>query len=178
MFWYYVLASRIDDGQAWSAAARWTADSLTTAAGAPSLCVDATFSAADAAGAAVVLAAFQTWAAAAPPESTTTVTPAPADANQIAIRACDPGAVLTAGLVARVPVVFGGSGVEQALVQSAVSAAQGTKVDAACLIAAARARGTVFSAPGDDAPVLAVDWQSPYVAANIDLASGCVAAGT
>ncbi|MEY2521862.1 MAG: hypothetical protein QOJ66_427, partial [Ilumatobacteraceae bacterium] len=30
MFWYYVLASRIDDGQAWSAAIRWTSDSLTT----------------------------------------------------------------------------------------------------------------------------------------------------
>ena len=43
MFWYYVLASRIDDGQAWSAATRWTSDSLTTSASTPGPCVDATF---------------------------------------------------------------------------------------------------------------------------------------
>ena len=172
MFWYYVLASRIDDGQAWSAAARWTGDSLTTSAAGPSPCVDATFSAADADGAAVVLAAFQTWAAAAPVESTTTVTPV--DGTQIAIHACDPGAALTAALPARVPVVFGGAGVERALVQSAVSAAHNTSVDSACLVDAARARGAVFASPADDAPVLAVDWQPPYVTANIDLATSCL----
>ena len=62
MFWYYVLASRIDDGQAWSAAARWTGDSLTTSVVTPSSCVNATFAAADADGAAAALVAFQTWA--------------------------------------------------------------------------------------------------------------------
>jgi hypothetical protein len=175
MFWYYVLASRIDDGQAWAAAARWSADSLTSSTAASSTCVDATFTAADADGAAVVLAALQAWGAAAPLESTTTVTPV--DATQIGVHACDPGAVLTAALPARVPVVFGGAGVERALVQSAVSAARNTKVDPVCIVAAARARGTVLSSPGDDAPVLAVDWQPPYVAANLDLVPGCVAAG-
>ena len=174
MFWYYVLASRIDDGQAWTAANRWTGDSLTPSpAGATSPCIDATFSAADADGAAVALAAFQNWAAAAPAESTTTVTAI--DGNDIAVRACDPGAVLTAALPAKVPVVFGGAGVERALVQSAVSAARNSKVDATCLVGAARTRGSVFSSPTDDAPVLAVDWQPAYVAANIDLAAGCVA---
>ena len=176
MFWYYVLARRIDDGQAWSAANRWTGDSMTvTTAALPSPCVDATFSAADAEGAAVVLAAFQTWAAAAPVESTTQV--APIDDTQIAIRACDPGAVLTAALPARVPVVFGGAGVERALVESAVSAARNTKVDAVCVVKAARARGGVLTSPADDAPVLSVGWQPAYVAANIDLAATCVAAG-
>jgi hypothetical protein len=175
MFWYYVLASRIDDGQAWSAAIRWTSDSLTTSAGTPSPCINATFGAADADGAAAALVAFQTWASVAPVESTTTVTPM--DGNQIAIQACDPGAALTAVLPAKVPVVFGGAAVERALVQSAISATPNTRVDATCLVNAARARGVVFSSPIDDAPVLAVDWQPAYVAANVDLAATCVPAG-
>ena len=176
MFWYYVLASRIDDGQAWAAAARWSADSLTNSTAAPTSCVDATFSAADADGAAVVLAALQAWTAAAPLESTTSVTPV--DGTQIAVHACDPGAVLTAALPARVPVIFGGAGVERALVQSAVSAAgRNSTVDRTCLVTAARARGAVFASPADDAPVLAVGWQPPYVAANTDLAAGCVRTG-
>jgi len=175
MFWYYVLASRIDDGQAWSAAARWTSDSLTLSTATPSTCVNATFGAADADGAAAALVAFQTWASVAPVESTTTVTPM--DGNQISIQACDPGAVLTAALPTKVPVAFGGAAVERALVQSAASATPGTRVDAACLVNAARARGSVFSSPSDDAPVLAVDWQPAYVAANIDLAASCVPAG-
>jgi hypothetical protein len=175
MFWYYVLASRIDDGQAWSAAVRWTSDSLTTSAGTPGPCFNATFGAVDADGAAAALVAFQTWASVAPVESTTTVTPM--DGNQISIQACDPGAVLTAALPAKVPVVFGGAAVERALVQSAVSATPNTRVDATCLVNAARARGAVFTSPIDDAPVVAVDWQPAYVAANLDLAASCVPAG-
>jgi hypothetical protein len=176
MFWYYVLASRIDDGVAWSAASRWTGDTLTTGdAAATSQCVDATVSAGDPDGAAVLLTALQSWAAAAPAESTTSVSAV--DGNQVAVRACDPGAALTATIPVKVPVVFGGAGVERALVQAAQSAASGTKVDAACLISAARARGTVLTSPADDAPVFAVDWHAAYVAANLDLASGCVTAG-
>jgi hypothetical protein len=175
MFWYYVLASRIDDGQAWSAAARWTSDSLTKSVGTPNSCINATFGAADADGAAAALVAFQTWASLAPVESTTSV--APIDGNQIAIQACDPGPVLTAALPVKVPVIFGGAAVERALVQSAVSAARNTRVDAACVVNAARARGTAFSSPSDNAPVLAVDWQPAYVAANIDLAATCASAG-
>ncbi len=172
MFWYYVLASRIDDGQAWSAATRWTADSLAASTGSASKCVDAKVAAADADGAALLLAAFEAWATVAPLESTTTVVPI--EGNQVAIRACDPGAVVTAPLPVKVPVVFGGAGVERALVQAAISAAGDTQVDAACLVAAARTRGTVLASPGDDAPVLAINWQSSYVSANIDLAAGCV----
>ncbi len=172
MFWYYVLASRIDDGQAWSAATRWTADSLTTSTGSASKCVDAKVAAADADSAALVLAAFEAWAAVAPLESTTTVVPI--EGNQVAIRACDPGAAVTAPLPVKVPVVFGGAGVERALVQAAISAAGDTQVDSACLVAAARTRGAVLASPADDAPVLAVNWQSSYVTANIDLAPACV----
>ena len=174
MFWYYVLASRIDDRVAWSAATRWTGDTLATSAGSAAACVDATVSAADADGAAVLLAALQTWAAAAPAESTTTVTPA--EGNQVAVRACDPGAAVTAVIPVKVPVAFGAAAVERALVQAADSAAGGTKVNAACLIAAARGRGAALSSPADDAPVFVADWQPAYVTANMDLASGCLAA--
>ena len=55
MFWYYVLASRIDDTQAWSAADSLDERLVETSAGTPSPCVDATFGAADADGAAVLL---------------------------------------------------------------------------------------------------------------------------
>jgi hypothetical protein len=178
MFWYYVLASRIDDGLAWSAASQWTGDAVATSAsateGSTNQCVDATVAAADADGAAVLLTALQSWAAAAPAESTTSVSPA--DGNQVTLRACDPGAALTASIPVKVPVVFGGAGVERALVQAAQSASNGAQVDAVCLISAARARGSALTSPADDAPVFAVDWHAAYVTANLDLASGCVTA--
>ncbi len=174
MFWYYVLASRIDDGQAWSAAVRWTGDSLATSTGSASQCVDAKISAADPDGAAALLAAFESWAATAPVESTTTVVPI--EGNQVAVRACDPGAALTAAAPPKVPVVFGGAGVERALVQAAISAAGQAKVDPACLVNATRQRSTALVSPADDLPVLAYGWESPYAAANLDLAIVCITA--
>ncbi len=174
MFWYYVLAGRIDDGQAWTAVTHWTGDSILTSTGSANQCVDAKVAANDPDGAAVLLAAFETWAAAAPAESTTTVVPI--EGNQVAVRACDPGAAIAALAAPKVPVVFGGAGVERALVQAAISAAGGAKVDPVCLVTAVRQRGVVLTSPADDAPVLAIDWQAAYVAANLDLATGCVAA--
>ena len=102
IFWYYVLASRIDDTQAWSAVAHWTGDSLSQSVNEGAQCLDAKVGAGDADGAAAMLAAFQSWASLAPAESITTV--APIDGNEVAIRACDPGAVLTAPLPTKVPV--------------------------------------------------------------------------
>ncbi len=174
MFWYYVLASRIDDTQAWSAAVHWASDSLTASSGSGTQCFDATIGAVDADGTAVLLTAFQSWAAAAPVGSATTV--APGDVDQIAIHACDPGVDVTAQAPPKVPIAFGGAGVERALAQAAISAAGTTKVDVACLITAARERGIALASPADDAPVLAIDWQPAYVAANLDLAVGCPAA--
>ena len=122
MFWYYVLASRIDDGQAWSAAVRWSGDSLITVDG-----LDQSVRRRQGRCCAIPMGqqrcwrAFQAWAATAPVESTTTVTPI--EGNQVAIRACDPGATVSALLPAKVPVVFGGAAVERALVQAATSAA-------------------------------------------------------
>lgn len=174
MFWYYVLAGRIDDTQAWSAAAHWTGDSMVVSTSSSIQCVDAKVSADDVGGAALLVAAFESWAASASPESTTTAVAV--EGNAVAIRACDPGAAVAAQVPPKVPVLFGGAGVEGALVQAANSAAAQTKVDASCLIKAARQRGTALTSPADDPPVLAVGWQSAYVTANLDLATGCVTA--
>jgi len=173
MFWYYVLASRIDDGQAWAAATRWTADSTVTSAGSTSQCVDSTITTADSEGALILLAALQSWATLAPPESSTTV--APADINKISIKACDPGAALAPPATVKVPMAFGGAGAERALVSAAVEAGHGTAVDATCLVKAARGRGGL-SMPSDESPVVAVAWQPPFVTNNLDLAPGCVPA--
>ena len=172
MFWYYVLASRIDDTQAWSAAIRWTGDSVATSTGEANQCVDAKVATGSPEDQAAMLAAFQSWAAVAPAESTTTVVPV--DGNQVAIRACDPGATVTAPIPTKVPVAFGGAGVERALVDAAVSAASGATVDPVCLVNAARQRGTALAMPADDVPVVAVGWQPAYVAANLDLGVVCV----
>jgi hypothetical protein len=172
LFWYYALAGRIDDTQAWSAAVHWMGDSTVVSTGGAAQCVDVKVAADDAGGAALLLGAFEAWAAAAPAESTTTV--APIEGNSIAVRACDPGAAVAAQVPAKVPVAFGGAAVERALVQAADSAASQTKVDPACLIKAARQRGTALTPPADDPPVLADGWQPAYVTANLDLATGCV----
>jgi hypothetical protein len=174
MFWYYVLASRLDDGQAWAAATRWMGDSTVTSTEANAQCVVSKIAAADADGAAVLLATFTSWASTAPGGASTVVTPI--EGNQVSIRACDPGAAVSAQLPARVPVAFGGAGVEGALVAAADSAAGDATVDGACLITAARLRGTALAAPADGAPAMATDWQPPYVAANLDLGTGCVTA--
>lgn len=171
IFWYYVLASRIDDSIAWSAATRWTGDSLATSTGEAAQCVDAKIRAADPDGAAVLLATFQAWAAGAPAESQTTVVPI--DGNQVAIRACDPNATITAAIPARVPLGFGGAAVDRALVQAAITAGAGTTIDPACLITAARARGAVLTSPADDPPAIGAAWDPPYVATNLDLAPAC-----
>jgi hypothetical protein len=174
MFWYYVLASRIDDTAAWAAAVHWTGDSIQPSGDASATCFDAQISAGDANGAAVLLVAFHAWAAAAPAESATTA--AAGTDNQVALHVCDPGAAATASLTPKVPVAFGGAAVERALVEAATSAATDSKVDAACLIAAARQRNTALAVPADDAVAVAVDWKPAYVTANLDLATGCVAA--
>ena len=147
---------------------------MLTSTGSASQCIDARITAADPDGAAVLLAAFESWAATAPAESTTTVVPI--EGNQVAIRACDPGAASTASTPPKMPVAFGGAGVERALVQAAIGAAGQAKVDPACLVTAARQRSTALVSPADDLPVLAVGWASAYAAANLDLAITCVTA--
>jgi hypothetical protein len=135
-------------------------------------CVDAKIAAGDPDGAAVLLASFTSWASTAPAGSTTLVVPV--EGNQISIRACDPGAAASAQLPARVPLAFGGAGAEGALVAAADSAAGDASVDGTCLITAARQRSVPLASPADEAPAIANGWQPPYVAANLDLGTGCV----
>lgn len=90
LFWYHVLAARIDDDLAWQAALSWSSDRLTTATGAGGQCVTGVFESAGP-GSALVASAFQQWAAAAPAESQTKADVA-GDGATVTVTACDPGA--------------------------------------------------------------------------------------
>ena len=90
LFWYHVLAARIDDDLAWRAALTWRGDAVSLLDGGTHPCVAAMFQAG--AEGDVAQAAFQQWAALASAESATSVT---ASANELGvaltINACDPG---------------------------------------------------------------------------------------
>lgn len=91
LFWYHVLASRLDPATAWNNVLPLQRDDVVVSQGPTGYCVSAvlTVSADALAG---VTAAFGAWAASAPAESTTTVTAALVDGNgQLSISACDPG---------------------------------------------------------------------------------------
>ena len=91
LFWYHVLASRLDSATAWNSALAIQLDDVVVTAGTTGYCVSAlltvTPSALDGAN-----ATFAAWAAAAPVESTTTVVSSSVDGvARLAINACDPG---------------------------------------------------------------------------------------
>jgi len=92
LYWYHVLAARLDDDLAWRIALTWQADTLTTVDSGTTTCVAAVFTP-SASGAAAALLTFQAWANAAPHASLTKVTslPGAGGAKQIKIDACDPG---------------------------------------------------------------------------------------
>ncbi|MDO8361398.1 MAG: hypothetical protein Q7V88_00750 [Actinomycetota bacterium] len=89
LFWYHVLAARIDSDTAWRAALGWKSDDMsTTNVGA--VCVSAVIQI-DPATFDGAASAFTKWAAAAPAGSSTEVT-SDATLSQVVVRACDPGA--------------------------------------------------------------------------------------
>jgi hypothetical protein len=88
-YWYYVLAGRLNDAEAWNAAAAWDGDETVFDSGADGDCVTATISAIDEPGRLLLLSALQSWAAAAPAEASTTV--AEVGSERIEVRSCDPG---------------------------------------------------------------------------------------
>lgn len=91
LFWYHVLAARIDTDSAWLASMAWRDDDMSAVSGISGMCVLATIRV-DLASLDSAARAFQAWAAAAPAEARTTVTPsATATDGQISISACDPG---------------------------------------------------------------------------------------
>jgi hypothetical protein len=92
LFWYHALAGRIDANTAWEAALAWQNDDLQVVANPAGACVVAHLQVAQTSLESVT-AAFQAWAAAAPPASGTTVTlTTNGSPMQLQINACDPGA--------------------------------------------------------------------------------------
>ncbi|MEI8239938.1 MAG: hypothetical protein WCI22_11000, partial [Actinomycetota bacterium] len=93
LYWYHVLAARLDDDLAWRVALSWKGDTLAATFQGANSCVAAVFQP-TASGAAAALLTFQAWAKLAPPTSNTKVVAlsGAAGAKQIKISACDPGA--------------------------------------------------------------------------------------
>lgn len=142
MFWYHALAGRIDDQLAWAAATSWSTDLTMASVQGTQQCIDATITATDTVGAAVLQDAFAQWAAGAPRESSTTVAPAP---QGVTVRACDPGAVATSSDAA--VALQGGSVVEHAAVASAATAEPTlTTAQRRCIALEVRSRGLEFDA--------------------------------
>jgi hypothetical protein len=89
VYWYYVLAGRMSDADAWNAAVAWDGDLTRFESTATGNCVSATISVIDEPGRLLLLGALQRWAAAAPPASLATV--AELGTERIEVRSCDPG---------------------------------------------------------------------------------------
>jgi hypothetical protein len=98
LFWYHVLAARVDDDLAWRTALAWQSDETATEINVDKYCTTGSI-AFDAADVALVTLAFTEWAAAAPAEAATTTKVAPADSAAgtvtVTMSACDPGAQAT-----------------------------------------------------------------------------------
>lgn len=92
LYWYHVLASRLDDDAAWSAAMLWRDDRVSVRDPGGSSCVSAEFSVSSR-DLSAAEDAFTRWAAAAPGDSLTMVSAEEVtiDRAVVTIDACDPG---------------------------------------------------------------------------------------
>jgi hypothetical protein len=94
LFWYHVLAGRLDNDAAWQTALAWRGDVVSTVAGINGVCVVANISV-DPAALDATTRAFQQWAAAGPAGATTTITSATVGTDaQVTVNSCDPGAAV------------------------------------------------------------------------------------
>jgi hypothetical protein len=89
VYWYYVLAGRLDDTVAWNAAVGWNGDETVFRTGSEGNCVSATIATVDETSQARLVGALQQWAAAGPAASAASVTPSGTD--RIDVHSCDPG---------------------------------------------------------------------------------------
>lgn len=89
VYWYYVLAGRIDPAAAWDSALAWRGDLTSVSVDGAGLCVSSIITTSDVAGRDLLLGALQQWAAGAPESSRTTL--AAATDTEITVDACDPG---------------------------------------------------------------------------------------
>jgi hypothetical protein len=94
LFWYHVLASRVDDDLAWRVALAWQSDQTATEINVDKYCTTGAV-VFDAAATDIVTLAFTEWAAKAPAESATTSKVSPSDGASgtvtVTLSACDPG---------------------------------------------------------------------------------------
>lgn len=97
VYWYHVLAARVDDDLAWRSALSWQGDEVSATRSSGSVCVTALFET-DAWGGETARSAFEQWAAGSPEPVTMLVTERAADPStgaptglQISIEVCDPG---------------------------------------------------------------------------------------
>jgi len=97
LYWYHVLAARVDDDLAWRSALSWQGDEVSTDRTSGAVCVTALFET-DAWGGPTARTAFEQWAVASPEPVTLLVTERAADPStgaptglQISIEVCDPG---------------------------------------------------------------------------------------
>lgn len=171
LFWYHVLASKMDATSAWRAAVSWADDDVTEVAGTSPACWSAAITSADTFGGDVLQLAFTTWAAGTVPAPVVTRT-AP---TTVTVQAClDPA-------VPVVPVTpsttIGGAPLERALVDMAANGSTPLAADrATCLVQAARASGLAIDGDGNQPPLLGVDgWTPAWATANVPLLSGCPA---
>jgi len=94
LFWYHVLASRLDNNTAWATALAWRGDVVSTVAGINGVCVVANVSV-DPSAIDGATAAFQQWAAAGPPGAAAVITAATVGTDsQVTVTSCDPGAAV------------------------------------------------------------------------------------
>ncbi|MDO8391101.1 MAG: hypothetical protein Q7V57_11480 [Actinomycetota bacterium] len=94
LFWYHVLAARLDNDTAWRAALAWRGDDVSVVRGTSGVCVTALVQV-DPAAFDGVVGTFQAWAGRAPAESNTSVIAVPGTTTgQLTVSACDPGAAI------------------------------------------------------------------------------------
>lgn len=106
LYWYYVLAGRLEPAVAWDAALTWDGDRVVVSETANGVCVEATIATIDEVGRLRMLDALRQWAAAGPVEAAATVTEI--GAEQITVFSCDPGPQFDTVLKDQIP-TFGES---------------------------------------------------------------------
>lgn len=192
MFWYHVLAERLDARTAWSAVVGWRSDDVVAQPDTNGTCWSATIAGRDQQATDMMTLAFQAWATGAPsptaverPSPTSVLVrvcpPAPAATPFVPFVAPSAGAVDDLGeapavesLSAAVMLPFGGAPVERALVAMAGERDPLDAAAATCLVDLARERGQAFDTTADAVPLLTLTgWSPAWATANLDLAAAC-----
>ncbi len=89
LYWYYVLAGRLEPGAAWDAVLAWDGDRVVVSQTANGYCVEATIATSDEVGRQRLLSSLQQWAALGPVEAGAKVTEI--GTEQLSVFSCDPG---------------------------------------------------------------------------------------